>query len=280
MLALSAFLAASPLGESSRLHAGDTVESDMTPDSVADADIDWSALDIDASKLIENPSTRMLRGLPGSSDGNATTWSSKDNPNGSSALAVKRSVSPFWDTKVGADLSITRDNGTAFTQTRPDGFQPWVKTERSTGSAWATLTAPGVGALWDKTAIEARVDPFADRSKIGTSLSKSLPIDQDRYTLTLQNGFNVQQHGVIPGIVASGQPARSFEADRSAKFSVNETGTSVIAGQTLSPATERWLGRVGAEQQLFGGISVTGSVGQTPDGVINRSISAGFKRSW
>lgn len=256
-------------------------ETQPVPDFfAAKGEPDWSVLSLDAMTLLENPGTRMLRGTqpqPGNSD---AAWSLKDNRNGSSAVTVKKSVSPYWDAKVGADLSVARDNQTAFTQTRPETYQPWDKTERSTGSAWATITAPGVGALWDKTAIEARVNPFDDRSKIGTSLSKSLPIDNNRYAVTLQNGVNVQQQGVIPGIVVYGHPARTVEVDRSAKFSINETGTSLVAGQTLSTADDRWLRKFGAEQKLFGGINVTGSVSQMPDGVLNKSISAGFKRSW
>ena len=246
----------------------------------SESEPDWSVLSLDAMTLLENPSTRMLRGMQPSQGNNDAAWSLKDNRNGSSAVTVKKSVSPFWDANVGADLSVARDNQAAFTQTRPETFQPWDKTERSTGSAWATITAPGVGALWDKTAIEARINPFDDRSKVGTSVSKSLPIDNDRYSVTLQNGVNLQQQGVIPGIVVFGHPARTVEIDRSAKFSINETGTSLVAGQTLSTIDDRWLRKFGAEQKLFGGINVTGSVSQTPDGVLNKSISAGFKRSW
>ena len=243
-----------------------------------DGEPDWSLLSLDAMTLLENPSTRMLRGTKAQQDGSDASWSLKNNQNGSSAVTVKKSVSPFWEAKVGADLSVARDNQAAFTQTRPETFQPWDKTERSTGSAWATITAPGVGGFWDKTAIEARIDPFEDRSKVGTSLSKSLPIDNDRYSVTLQNGVNLQQQGFIPGIVV--HPVRTVEVDRSAKFSINETGTSLVAGQTLSTTDDRWLRKFGAEQKLFGGINVTGSVSQMPDGVLNKSISAGFKRTW
>jgi hypothetical protein len=35
-----------------------------------------------------------------------------------------------------------------------------------------------------------------------------------------------------------------------------------------------------AEQKLFDGASITASVGETPQGVTNKSLTAGFKRSW
>ena len=64
-------------------------------------------------------------------------------------------------------------------------------------------------------------------------MSKSLPLNE-QYSLTLQNGYNLIQQGIVPvpGIVS--HPARSYETDQSAKLSIADTGTSFIAGQTLS----------------------------------------------
>ena len=134
-------------------------------------------------------------------------------------------------------------------------------------------------SIWDKTSLEARVDPGSDQSKLGTSLSKSVPLS-DQYSLTLQNGYNLIQQGIVPvpGIVS--HPARNYETDQSAKLSIADTGTSFIAGQTLSTADDKWLRKVGAEQKLFDGVTVSGSVGETPQGAANKSFSAGFKRSW
>jgi hypothetical protein len=73
---------------------------------------------------------------------------------------------------------------------------------------------------------------------------------------------------------------RSYETDQSAKLSITETSTSFIAGQTLSTADDKWLRKVGAEQKLFDGVTISGSVGETASGAANKSISAGFKRSW
>ena len=53
-----------------------------------------------------------------------------------------------------------------------------------------------------------------------------------------------------------------------------------MAGQTLSTSDDKWLRKVGAEQKLFDGVTVSGSVGETPTGATNKSFSAGFKRSW
>jgi hypothetical protein len=150
---------------------------------------------------------------------------------------------------------------------------------QSSGTAWAAITAPGVGSIWDKTSVEARVDPGADQSKLGTSLSKSLPLSA-QYSLTLQNGYNLIQQGIVPvpGIVS--HPTRSYETDQSARLSITDTGTSFMAGQTLSTSDDKWLRKVGAEQKLFDGVTISGSIGETPSGVANKSFGAGFKRSW
>ena len=144
---------------------------------------------------------------------------------------------------------------------------------QSSGTAWAAITAPGVASIWDKTAVEARVDPGQEQSKLGTTLS-------EQYSLTLQNGYSLIQQGIVPvpGIVS--RPARSYETDQSAKLSITDTGTSFMAGQTLSTNDDKWLRKVGAEQKLFDGVTISGSIGETSAGAANKSLSAGFKRSW
>ena len=208
------------------------------------------------------------------------SWSSQDQPNGSAALSVKQALSPFWDTRIGADMTVVHQPQTL---TSADLLRQKYSTDgqpsQSSGTAWAAITAPGVGSIWDKTAIEARVDPSQEQSKLGTSLSKSLPLSE-QYSLTLQNGYNVIQQGIVPmpGIIA--HPTRNYEVDRSAKLSIADTGTSFIAGQSLSSADDKWLGKVGAEQKLFDGVTITGSIGETVLGPSNKSLTAGFKRSW
>ena len=36
-----------------------------------------------------------------------------------------------------------------------------------------------------------------------------------------------------------------------------------MAGQTLSTTDDKWLRKVGAEQKLFDGVTISGSVGET-----------------
>jgi hypothetical protein len=149
---------------------------------------------------------------------------------------------------------------------------------QSGGSAWVAVTAPGAGSIWDKTAIEARVDPGSDQSRLGTTITKAVPIDH--YNLTLQNGYNVTQQGMMPIPGAAPRTSRSFDTEQSARLSIGDTGTSVTAGQTLSSSDDKWLRKLGAEQKISDGLTVSGAIGETAQGTTSKSISAGFKRSW
>ena len=73
---------------------------------------------------------------------------------------------------------------------------------------------------------------------------------------------------------------RTYDTDQSAKVELTETGTSLTAGQTLSTSDDKWLRKVGAEQKLFGGVTISGSIGETAQGTTNKSVTAGYKKSW
>lgn len=239
---------------------------------------DWTLLNDDAVPSAKaSPRERrpsVVVGAPSSA------WSSQTN-SGAQALSVNQPVTPFWDTRVGADLSVAqqpaaRSASDAYRSQFGDGTQ----TQASGGSAWASMTAPGVAAIWDKTAIEARIDPGSDQSKLGTSLSKSVPLAGNQYSVTLQSGYNLIQQGSIPAIGYNGRPTRSYETDQQAKFDISQTGTSIIAGQSLATTDDRWLRKVGAEQKLFGGVNLSGTIAETVTGASNKTITAGFKHSW
>jgi len=272
--------------------AGDADEADTTADTAKDADtkdtdtkdadtanleLDWSQLNVDASTLAAAPASNAR--LPQARPSTEMSWSSQDKPDGSTAVSAKQALSPFWDARVGADMTVAREPTTLSDllaeKSVNGGSEP-----QSSGTAYAAVTAPGVGSIWDKTAVEARLDPSQEQSRLGTSLSKSLPLNR-QYSLTLQNGYNVTQQGIVPvpGLV-TGRPLRNYATDQSATLSIADAGTSLIAGQSLSSTEERWLRKFGVEQKLFGGVSIAGTVGETPGGAANKSITAGFKQSW
>ena len=244
---------------------------------IKDLELDWSQLNVDASTLTTSPASK-ARLAPKAGTAENMTWSSLDKPNGSSALSVKQPVSSFWDTRVGADMTVVRQP-TTMSELLAEKVTNGGSEPQSSGSAWAAITAPGVNVIWDKTAIEARVDPTQEQSKLGTSLSKSVSLNK-QYSVTLQNDYNLIQQGIVPVPGIIGHPSRNYETEQSAKLSIADTGTSFSAGQTLSSADDRWLRKIGAEQQLFGGVSISGSIGETAFGTTNKSLTAGFKRSW
>lgn len=261
----------------------DEAEAAATPD-VNDTDVlkgidvdklDWSQLAVDAGTLNDIIAAKK-RAQAAAKDG--LDWSSNPNANGSSAVTVKRSVFSFWDTRIGADMTVASEP-TTMSELLAEKAANGGSLPQSSGSAWAKATAPGAGSIWDKTAVEARVDPGAEQSRLGASLTKSVPLSSD-YSLTLQNGYSVNQQGTtaLPGI--GGHTIRNYETDQSAKVTITDTGTSITAGQTLSTTDDKWLRKFGAEQKLFDNVTVSGSVGETSQGAINKSLTAGFKTSW
>ena len=274
---LPAHAQAPPAGEEADMPAAEAAAApDADDPDIRGLELDWSQLNVDASTLATSPASK-ARLAPKPGAGSEMSWSSKDRPNGS-ALSVKQPVSPFWDTRIGADMTVIRQP-TTMSELLSEKAANGGSEPQSSGTAWAAMTAPGIGSIWDKTAVEARVDPNQDKSKLGTSLSKSLPLNE-QYSLTLQNGYNVIQQGLVPVPGIAAHPSRNYQTDQSAKLSIADTGTSFMAGQTLSTADDKWLRKIGAEQKLFDGVSISGSIAETPQGASNRSISAGFKRSW
>jgi hypothetical protein len=281
IIAAALGIASVPQASAQTVAAGENPDAPAAETAAPDADIrdlDWSQLNVDASTLTKSPASKARS--PQAGPGADMSWSSKDTPDGSAAVSVKQPLSPFWDARIGADMTVARE------PMAPTGSELLAKklanggsVPQSSGTAWAAVTAPGVGSIWDKTAIEARVDPAQEQSKLGTSLSKSVPLNE-QYSLTLQNGYDVIQQGVVPVPGIAGRPARNYETEQSAKLSIADTGTSFIAGQTLSTTDDRWLRKIGAEQKLFDGVSISGSIGETPLGTVNKSVTAGFKRSW
>ena len=241
--------------------------------------LDWSLLNTDLWPLTGPDPEPKKSATTSSADGPKTAWSSNDRPNGTSAVSVKQSITPFWDTRIGADMTVARQGTLTTSELLSEKLANGGSLPQSSGTAWAAISAPGVASIWDKTSVEARVDPGQEQSRLGTTLSKSLPLNE-QYSLTLQNGYNLIQQGIVPvpGIIS--HPARSYEADQSAKLSIADTGTSFIAGQTMSTSDDKWLRKVGAEQKLFDGVTISGSIGETSSGTANKSLSAGFKRSW
>ncbi|MBI5262339.1 MAG: hypothetical protein HY852_11050 [Bradyrhizobium sp.] len=269
-----------PAGEPQEADTESPATESNDADVLKDVDVDkldWSQVNIDSSTFADGLSPKAKRAQRAAA-GSETDWSSSTRPDGASAVTVKQSVSPFWDTRIGADLTVAREP-TTMSEYLAQKVTNGGNVPQSSGTAWATMTAPGAASIWDKTALEARVDPAQDQSRLGTALTKSVPLSE-QYSLTLQNGYNLTQQGGVPLPGLPGHTVRSYDTDQSAKVSITSTGTSFIAGQSLSSTDDKWLRKFGAEQKLLDGVTIAGSVGETAQGSTNKSVTAGFKRSW
>ena len=179
-----------------------------------------------------------------------------------------------WNGKAGIDYSKPSIPAVTF---QPDQLLAGAVPDQSSGVAWATITAPGFEAPlgWDKTSIETRVDPSQEQGKLGTTLSRSVPVGDD-VALTLQNGVSMTR--ALPN--ATGQ-AHSWASSQALRLNILPTDTSVSFGADISSIDDKWLRTLSAEQKLFGGpFSVTGSVSETASGDLSKSLRAGFKQSW
>jgi hypothetical protein len=181
---------------------------------------------------------------------------------------------PVWTSKAGVDYR----EGTPNADVRPAHWLPGTTPEQAVGVAWANITAPGLMA-WDKTAIETRIDPY-QQTRFGMTLSRSVPVNGD-VALTLQNSFAWIQP-LLEGapIVAHGASGQ-VEGNHAVRFTFLPLNTTLSVGATGSTAEDGWRRSLSAEQRLFGGpVSVTGAVSETATGALDRSVKAGFKRSW
>ena len=101
---------AAPADENPDVAAAETAAPDPSDADIGDLELDWSQLNVDASTLTTRPASKARSPRAGPSA--EISWSSKDKPNGSAALSVKQPLSPFWDARVGADMTVTRQPST------------------------------------------------------------------------------------------------------------------------------------------------------------------------
>lgn len=272
-------VAAQPL----RAQSPDTLPSDTDTLPVdldqLDPSIDWNVLsNLDTSLLDMAPGkTVTIVATPRETSAN---WKRTDARDGSAAITVNRSLPTAWDTKIGVDFGLP---ATPSPLTTPERLLAGTSPDQSSGVAWAKTTAPALNLPlgWDKASLDARFDPLQDQSTFGTRFSRSLPLG-NQMSVTMESGFAVTHVGSQPlvGDPSSDRSDNVFDTDRLAKLNFLATGTSLGAGSRKSSADDVWLNSLTAEQKLFGGISVTGTVSETLEKQTSKSLTAGFKRTW
>ena len=266
------------------LIAGNALAQTVAPPA-DDADAaDTQAYDpaeqLDFSVLSETlPDIRLRRAPVASSLASPadTIGSRSEKADGSVAVSAGRLLPTDWDAKVGVDV------GLAAPAPVPDALSGQAQDR---GAGWANVAVPAAPIGFDKATIDARVDPNADQGKLSTALSRAVPLGGG-VSLKLQNGYSVTQSLASPGGIAAAPTApatapatRVFSGDGAVRLEF-PTATALSAGARMSSTDDRLLPSVSAEQQLFDTpLRVTGSISQRPTGETDRSIMAGFKRSW
>ncbi len=228
---------------------------------------------------------------PSANNFDPTFGSRTDNPDGSAAMTIGRRLPTTWETKVGTDVSLAPPAGTVTSDNVLRGTAP----DRSSGAIWGNLTMPGVRPLgFDKTSVDARFDAGRDEGKLGTTLSRSLPIDPN-LSVTLQHSYSVTQSlasgtqtapaanyiaPAPPVTAATPMPDQTWITDESIRLNVSPTGTTFSAGASSSTVDTQWRNRLSIEQTLVGPLKLTTSVENAGTAASTKSITAGFKRVW
>jgi hypothetical protein len=221
-------------------------------------------------------------------DADPTFGSRTDKPDGSSALTVGRRLPTPWETKVGADVSLAAPSGIAAS----DNLARGVAQDRSSGAVWGNLTMPGLRPLgFDRTSVEARVDAGKDEGKLGATLSRSVPINQE-LSVTLQNSYSVRQSlattaTAVPMPPTAGTPntgaaapAPAWGVDETVRLNVDPSGTTFSAGAGASTVDTQWHNKLSMEQTLVGPLKLTTSIEDAGTTTPKKSVTAGFKRTW
>ncbi len=180
--------------------------------------------------------------------------------------------------KVGVDY---RDSPIPNAEYRPSQLADGQLPDQSTGFAWANVTVPDLPLGWDKASIDTQLDPLDEQSKVGTTLSRSIPLGGDM-SMTLQNGVSVSRTFANTALSSQATSAsQNWASNQTLRFSLLPTDTTLSLGASMSSGNDKWLRTLSAEQKLFGGpVSLTGSLSETPSGEASKSLKAGFKQNW
>jgi len=250
-------------------------ESTLTPEESA---ILGNALVFDPTALETLPK-KTLR-LPGTSDKGLDIIRT-EKLDGSTTVVLKQPLQSEWSNSVGADLGPPDSR-------RRSAFDlplPTAHEDSGSGAAWASI---GVSNF---ASVDARVDPYNEQGKFGTTLKQSIPFG-GRFAVTLQGSYSVTETlgqpsagpddvplMALPPALAPVSP-QVFGNEKTVKFNILPTGTTLGAGLASAsndPVTHNTLS---AEQKLYGPLQVTTAVTDFGQTTSNKSVTAGFKLHW
>ena len=207
-----------------------------------------------------------------------------DKPDGSSSMTIGRKLSSPWDTKVGTDISLAAPAGTSSSDYLPPNGSPG----RSSGSVWGNLTMQNIAPPgFDKTSVEARLDPGKDEGRLGATVSRSLPLAPD-FSPTLQNSTSIKHVSLATsalGAVRQPPPHPGHPPPPGAWTTPSGPTASDLFARSARPGATsagdtQWHNKLSVEQTIVGPLKVITSVEDAGTAAPKKSISAGFKRNW
>jgi hypothetical protein len=261
------------------LIAGNAVAQTVAPAAVDPDAVDAAAVDPseepDFSVLGEATPDIRLRSRPAAPASlmpqPGAIGSRSEKADGAVSVSAGHRLPTDWVAKIGVDV------GLAAPAQIPDPLRPGQAQDHGTG--WANVAVPAAPIGWDTATIDARVDPSADQGRLSTSLTRAVPVGGG-VSLKLQNGYSVTQSLANPSGVPAPAATHVFSGDGGVRLEL-PTATALSAGAKMSSTDERLLPSVSAEQKLLDTpLSVTGTISQRPTGETDRSIVAGFRRTW
>jgi hypothetical protein len=219
-----------------------------------------------------------------------TFGSRTDNPDGSASLTMGRSLPMGWETKVGADVSLSAPASPVPSENLLRGVTP----DQSSGAIWGSLTMPGLPPLgFDKTTVDARYNNRNDEGRLGATLSRTVPIGRG-LSVALQNSYSVTQtlataSPTIPVVplaadatptMPAEDPSPVWAAAESVHLNFKPSGTTLSASGGTSTGDALWHNKFSLEQTLLGPVKVTTSFEDAGMATSRQSITAGFKHVW
>ncbi len=237
------------------------------------------ALLLCASAFAQDADTPAKKKKPLNLNQDSSFYSRKDNlTDGSSSVTYGTRLQTEFETKVGVDVGVPSTQ----IAPDPDKFVNHSNGNGNSGSAWATLTMP-TGPLGIDASSNAKLDSAQDQSKLGLGLSRKLSIN-DGLQMRLKNDYGVTNAlpaAPSPGAQSVGSSiGQTWEAKRAVEFDLLRSDTSITAGQQMSSGEDKWLRSLSAEQKIYGPLSITGGIAETSGGTLDKSIKAGFKKTW
>ncbi len=189
------------------------------------------------------------------------------NANGTTSVTAAGSFKDWTWTEFGVDMSLTTAQRSAIL---PYQTSTVTGMDGSGAVAWAHTTLPGVSnfMLWEQGSVDVRVNP-QDQSTLATTFSRQWALS-DSLTASLSDNY---------ALVVQAGGAEQWQTGKTMSLSLAQSGTSVSVGTATNSLDRAWLPSLSASQKLIGPVVVTTTVADNGD-TINKSITAGFRRTW